>query len=234
LKSEVDIGAHFAKHSVRYHQSVQNANKVLYQNIAAELNQNLDGTVLDIGSGNVFDYDITKLSQVIAVDLAFTADMQNTDKIKYIQGDARHLKDIDDNCCDNVIMRFLLHHIVEKSKTLTDNSVLTSLKESNRVLKPNGKLIIIEMLVRPFIEQAENILYGINYKLLTLIRRPMVRFYSEQKLHTMLKAAGFPKITTKQIHMGKYIDPFGALFPGVIKLPVFLYPARCCSIIAIK
>ena len=234
MKPEVDIGEHFVKHSDKYHQSIQNANSELYKNIAVELNQNLDGTVLDIGSGNVFDYDLAKLNRVIAVDLAFSPDMQNTDKIKYMQGDARDLKDIGNDSCDRVIMRFLLHHIVEKNKPLTDDSVLTSLKESNRVLKTNGKLIIIEMLVLPFIEKAENILYGMNYRLLTLIHRPMIRFYSERNLCTMLKAAGFSQIMIKQIYMGKYVDPFGALFPGVIKLPVFLYPARCCSIIAIK
>ena len=90
------------------------------------------------------------------------------------------------------------------------------------------------MLVLPFIEQTENILYGMNYKLLSLIHRPMIRFYSDRNLQAMLKTAGFSQIVTKQIPMGKYVDPFGALFPGVLKLPVFLYPARCCSIIAIK
>lgn len=234
MKSDVDIRAHFTNHSHRYHQVVRNVNKQLYKNIESELNQNLRGVVLDIGSANVFGYDVNKLQQVIAVDLSFDDETQDSEKIKHIVGDARDLRDIDSDSCDSVIMQFLLHHIVEKSKKLTDNSVLACLKEARRVLKPEGRLIIIEMLVLPFIEFVEDILYAVNHRLLGLINRPMVKFYSKKGLLLKLRSAGFEQIRTKKIAMGKWIDPFGALFPGVVKLPVFLYPAKCCSIIGVK
>lgn len=235
MKSDVYVRAHFAKHSGKYRQTVQNANKPLYKNIGLELDQNLKGIVLDIGNGGVFVYDTARLKQVIAVDLTFDDDVKDDENIKYIIGDARDLNNIESNSCDNVVMQFLLHHIVEKSKAHTDASILTCLKESRRVLKPGGKLIIIEMLVLSLVERIEDVLYGIDYHLLGLINRPMVKFYSKRGLFSRLHAAGFGQIRTKRIDMGsRWIDPCPALLPGVIKLPAFLYPAKCCSIIAAK
>lgn len=234
MKSEVDIGAHFVKQSERYQQVVDGANKELYENIRAELDRNLNGVILDIGNGGVFGYDVDKLERVIAVDLAFDENMQDSEKIKYIRDDARVLKTIESNSCDCVVMQFLVHHIVDENIKLTNDSILASLKEAHRVLKPKGKLIIIEEIVLFFIEYVEDVLYKMNFRLLILINKPMIKFYSEKGLRSRLRSAGFALVTIKKIDQGKWVDPFGGLFPGVVKIPAFLYPAKCCAIIAVK
>jgi ubiquinone/menaquinone biosynthesis C-methylase UbiE len=235
MKSGVDVGNHFSKHSGRYRQTVYDANKQLYKNIGSELNKNLKGVVLDIGNGGIFVYDTDRLERVIAVDLTFDDDVKHSKNIKYVIGDARDLSNIESNSCDGVVMQFLLHHIVEKSKALTDNSILAALKESHRVLNASGRLNIIEMLVFSLVEYAEDMLYGINYRLLALFNKPMVKFYSKKGLLSRLHSAGFHKIDTRQISIGsKWVDPCPALLPGLIKLPTFLYPAKCYSIVAEK
>ncbi|GEM_PF-5155649 len=232
-KSEVNIGEHFFKNSNKYQEVVHGTNKELYQNISIELNRNLEGTVLDIGNGNVFNYNLDKLKQVIAVDIAFK-NMKNTEKIRYIASDARDLSQVQTASCDRIVMQFLIHHMVDQTKNMTDASVSQCFRECHRVLKSDGKLIIIEMLVHPAVEFFENIFYGINYKLLTYLNKPMVKFYSKHELISKLQAAGFGNVSNYEIKMGKWIDPFEALFPGVIKLPRFLYPAESRFICSTK
>ncbi len=224
-KHEVDIGEHFHKHSEQYQEVVHGTNRELYQNISKELNQNLTGTVLDIGNGNVFNYDLDRLERIIAIDIAFK-NMKNTEKITYFTGDARDLRQISSLSCDRIVMQFLVHHIVDRTKTLTDSSLAQCFCECYRVLKPNGKLIIVEMLVHPVVEFFENLLYGFNFRLLSWINKPMIKFYSKLGILSRLKSAGFAEFNDYEIEMGQWIDPFEALFPGAVKLPRFLYPAE--------
>ena len=230
MKPKLDIGSHFAKHSKQYLQAVEGANKELYENIRLELDRNLNGTVLDIGNGGVFGYDVGKLEQIIAVDLAFDENMPDNGKIKYICNDARDLNAIESGSCDCVVMQFIVHHIVDENIKLTDGSVLMSLKETHRVLKPKGKLIIIEEIVHSLLEGLENVFYKMNFNLLRLINKPMIKFYSEKGL----RSEGFDLIAFKKIDQGKWVDPFGGLFPGAIKIPALLFPAKCFAIIVVK
>jgi len=232
-KQEVDIGEHFHKHASEYQEVVHGTNKELYQNISRELNQSLSGTVLDIGNGNVFNYDLSRLEHVIAVDIAFK-NMTSTEKITYVTADARDLRGVKTGSCDRVVMQFLVHHIVNTSKRLTDSSVEQCFSECYRVLKPSGKLMIVEMVVHPVVEFFENLLYRMTYRFLSWVNKPMIKFYSLRGIISRLKGAGFTGWTDGEIEMGKWIDPFEALFPGKIKLPRFLYPAECRLISAQK
>ncbi|MBU0648354.1 class I SAM-dependent methyltransferase [Patescibacteria group bacterium] len=234
MNQEVNIGTHFAKQQNQYQQVVNTVHKEWYQNIQQKLDQNLHGVVLDIGNGGVFGYNLTKLKRIIAIDPAFDETWQNTDKIQHIAGDARHLSTIKDNGCDCVIMQLILHHVVEKNIKLTNESILQSLKEAHRVLKPSGKLIIIEQIVSPTLESIEDIFYPTNFYLLGLFNIPMVKFYSLHHLHSKLHSTDFTQITTKKIHMGQWYDPLGGVLPGIIKIPTWLSPTRCHAIIAIK
>lgn len=226
LKKSVNIGEHFHAHAQKYQDVVRGTNKQLYDNIRKQLDRHLFGTVLDIGNGNVFNYQVEKLEQIIAVDLAFK-NMADTQNIKFFSGDARNLSMVKTKSCDCVVMQFLIHHIVDRTKTLTDVSVMSVLLECRRVLKENGKLIIVEMLVPHFIETMENLLYRFNHALLSCFDKPMIRFYSKQGLFSRLNKAGFHQVTHFEIDVGKWIDPFEGLFPGRVKLPRFLYPAQC-------
>lgn len=229
----VNVGDHFHKVSDSYQQVVLGTNRQLYQNVRLELEKHLRGVVLDIGNGNVFNYDLDRLDKVIAVDLAFR-NMKDSSKVNYFSGDARNLNMAQDHSCDYVLMQFLVHHIVDRNKKMTGDSIARALSECHRVLKIGGKLIIVEMLVTSFVETLENILYSLTYKLLTLLNKPMVKFYSRLGLIARLKKAGFSDIIDYEIDMGKWIDPFEALFPGAMKLPRFLYPAQCRLISSMK
>lgn len=228
----VDIKEHFAKQTKRYKEVVEDTNKELYENIRKELDKNLKGVVLDIGNGGIFNYNTNKLEKIFAIDLAFKS--KEDGKITYIGGDARNLRKIKNNSCDRVVMQFLLHHITERKKEKTYIGLKKSLKEVNRVLKNNGELIIIEMFVNSLVEKLEDVSYDINSMFFSLINKPMLKFYSKKGLIKILNNVGFSKIITKPINIGKYIDPFGGILPGFIKIPRIFYPFKCCMIKAIK
>ena len=236
-KPAVDNRNHFKKQSEIYRQVVESTNKEIYKNVRIELDKNLNGVVLDIGNGNVFAYDVNRLEKVIALDLAFTDDIQDSEKIKHIIGNAVDLRKIDSESFDCVLMQFVIHHIIGKTRKDTDKLVLASLNEAWRVLKRKGKLIIAEMLVHPILEPVENIFYGITSRFLGLLDRPMVKFYSKKSLVSKLYTTNFNQVSFKQIYMSKWsnwYDPLSFIFPGVIKIPGFLFPTKPVVIIALK
>jgi len=226
-KPEADIGKHFSKVTDSYQQAVNSTNQVIYNNVKIELDRNLEGNVLDIGNGGIFNYDTIQLSQVTAVDLSFADNQPERGNIRFIAGDARNLDKIESGSIDCVVMQYLLHHIVGKTPAETKEFVLTSLRETHRVLKPGGKLLIAEINVRPFIEVIENILYRMTFSALRFLNRPMINFYSKNGIVSRLNLSGFHQIDIKEINMGKWCDPLSGLFPGIIKIPIFLFPARC-------
>ena len=232
----VDTKDHFAKHQKKYKEVIERGNKYLYKNIREELDKNLQGVVLDIGNGGVFNYNTKKLKKIIAVDLVFKSlkGLKDTNKIRYIAGDARNLKKIKKNSCNSVVMQFLLHHITDADIKKTYKGIEKSLKESQRVLKKKGELLIIEMVVGPFFEKLENAFYNLNSFLFSLINKPMITFYSKDSLCGLLKKAGFRKIYTKHIYVGKYLQPCGGICPHFIKIPSIFYPMNCYMIKGVK
>jgi SAM-dependent methyltransferase len=228
-----NIREHFIKTSKKYQEVVHNANSQMYANIRERLNKELKGVVLDIGNGNVFNYDLERIESLIAYDLSFQ-NVQDSDKVKYITGDARQLVDIKTHSCDRVVLQFLLHHIVDSKKDVTNASAQRCLQECWRVLNSNGELIIVEMIIHPISESVQMFFYEHVFKFLSWMNKPMTRFYSRKRLKTMFAAAGFRGTDFSRVNIGKWIDPFEALFPGVVKIPSVLYPAACQFITAKK
>lgn len=234
-KNEIDVGEYFSKYSEDYNADIYGPLQEACWNVRKVLDKRLYGTILDIGNGGVFFYNTNALEKIIAVDLAYPKEIQNTEKITFYSGDARDLSFLETEKVDCVLMQFLLHHIVEKTRKQTDESLTKLFAETRRVLKPNGRLIIVESVVFPIFESFENVFYALNSYILRLLNKPMVKFYSKWSLMSYIKKEGFSHLEFKKISLGERWIPLApALFPGKFIVPPWLYPTRFCCITASK
>ena len=229
------VEQHFAKYSGQYYKNVHMSLRLLYQNIGVSISEQLKGSVLDIGNGGVFFYNTEPLEKITAVDIAYPHQMMNTEKISFITGDARDLHFLADETYDCILMQFLLHHIVESTRQQTEDVLLSIFQESFRLLKRGGKIVIIESIVNSFVEVWENLFYTFHASILHALNRPMVKFYSLKSLTELLKRSRFAEVQIQKIPIGnKWIPLAPALFPGILKVPPYLFPTRFYRIVSTK
>ena len=104
--------------------------------------------LIDIGNGGVFDYDVDLVPNIQALDL-FLDDIDTSSYPRHITfktGSALEIPE-DKESFDGAIMVMLLHHLVGKTVDESLNNIRIAIREAIRVLRPGGKLIIIESCV---------------------------------------------------------------------------------------
>lgn len=101
-----------------------------------------DGTVVDIGAGYCEFINNIRAKRRIAVDL--NPGVRNFAKpdVELINDSCTAIRDLDDECADVVFMSNFLEHLSSK------DLVLATLRESKRILRANGRLIILQPNIR--------------------------------------------------------------------------------------
>jgi demethylmenaquinone methyltransferase / 2-methoxy-6-polyprenyl-1,4-benzoquinol methylase len=127
-------------------------------------------------------------------------------QIQYINGDATALP-LPDACCDVVSIAFGIRNVQQPERAL---------KEFRRILRPNGRLIVLEFSepTNPLIRAMNRLYTGKIMPLTaTLISRDrsgayrylpksIGTFWDRKKMTTMLQAAGFAKVTQHPMTFG--------------------------------
>ena len=189
----------------------------LYRNIAQALQPNLKGVVTDFGNGGIINYDTSGLSKVICIDIINEQKDLSESRIDHIYGDFYNLKLERDSDC--FLAQFLLHHLTD------DEKVLSSLRNIKGKLNPDGKLIVVEIDLPPWVERMQAILLPALKRVLSLMHKPQIRFFSSGRLIRLLEDAGFENISLQTIPIGKKVSPAPVLFPRM-QIPGKLYPFR--------
>jgi hypothetical protein len=116
-----------------------------------------------------------------------------------------------------------------------DRKLKKSLIKVKELLNENGILIVGEVAIPRFIEFIQNRLRPIMSGILSLLKKPEVRFFSRKTLANFLVESGFENIEISDIGIGKKVVPAPVLFPK-LKIPGKLYPfkiilveARACQ-----
>lgn len=200
----------------KYKQDVESIDT--YAAIYSALSEQLGSVdyLLDIGNGGVFDYQTSLIKKIIGLDLFLDSLPKNIalpSNVEMVQGSAL---DIPENLIefDGVVMVMLIHHLVGSSISACLENVKKSISEAYKVLKPGGKIIIMESCVPEWFYRFEKIVYKpTSFLIERFINHPSTLQYPSPFLLRLIKEAGFKDTSAKNVPLGKYVLQFGVKFP---------------------
>jgi SAM-dependent methyltransferase len=183
----------------------------------------LRGRVADVGSGGVVNYSCDAITELVLVDIS-------TDYPNHVAlpasavlktGSAVSLP-LANGAHDCLLMQMLVHHLAEGDFSTTRARSQAAFCEAFRVLKPGGKIVVIESTVSAGFEIAERILFPLTRRLLQLIGHPMVLQWTPVRLCAFAREAGFTDIRPTCIPRGRWMIFLGRRMPTLV-VPVTLY-----------
>lgn len=189
----------------------------------------LRGRVVDVGSGGVVNYSCDEITELVLVDIS-------TEYLNHVAlptgavsktGTAVSLP-LEDGGYDCLLMQMLVHHLAEGDYSTTRERSQTAFHEAYRVLKPGGKIVVIESVVNRCFELAERVSFPLTRRLLRLIGHPMVLQWTPARLREFAREAGFAEIRSTRIPRGRWMIFLGRRWPTLL-VPVNLY-----KIVAVK
>ena len=189
------------------------------------------GRLLDIGNGGVLVYDSSQMKEVIGLDLFLDnlpAGIIFPENVRMVQGSALDIpKDLKD--FDGVVMVMLIHHLVGKTVNDSISNTRQLLSETRRVLRPGGKLVIMESCIPNWFFTFEKIVFEpATWVIEKLIKHPSTLQYSPDFLFDLIEEAGFQNVKKEFVPKGKHVIQYGFKVPSWITpvVPV-LFTADC-------
>jgi SAM-dependent methyltransferase len=191
------------------------------------------GHLIDIGNGGVFVYDTAGVEAITAIDLFFdrlppdiiARYFPNNARAK--QGSALALPEPD--CSgDMVLMVMLLHHLSGNDWHESWSNAQAALAEGLRVLRPGGRLLIVESCVPNWFFQFEKPAFRLLSRVTrTVLSHPItIQFPVGMIAEELAKSCA--DVSVYKIPKGRFILQFG------VKTPSFLTPAQPYAIEATK
>lgn len=201
----------------------------VYKYSSLTVNQTIDGVkeLLDVGNGGLINYDASKAGSIVALDL-FLEEGRKSEypNVKFQNGSALAMP-FDSNRFDMVLMQNLLHHVIGDSVGESKELLRKVLKESYRVLKPGGRLLIIESTIPSWFYFIEAALFPLFLRLNPL-KHPATFQYTAEQIRKRAEIEGFSLLEYLYIPKGKYIIQLGFKFPSA------LTPVRVMKLLLLK
>lgn len=216
----------FDKNADRYRKVIENQDFVKQSSLSNVLSSLLTGNILDIGNGGIVDYDPGHANSLFSLDKSFNM-LKRGDPIlsgRSICGDLKNLP-IKKGSFDVILCKYLFHHLVKGTIKETENYQRDCLKQILQVLRPNGKVIIVENCISRWIEWIELSGFSLWQNIFSWLGFPMLRFFSLQQLSFLLRSTGFTDLHVHRIHLKKSwkFIPFLTSFPW-FRIPAKFYP----------
>lgn len=216
---------YFENLSADYVRLIVESQAHIYRNINPVLTRRVSGRVLTIGSGSVMNFAATHASQVVCLDLSenMLRQLNPPEKVVRVCADAQFLP-FEPVCFDFVVVPFIIHHLAQDSIPETDLAVSLMFKEASRMLRRNGRIIVTDLFIPAMLEAFERSLYGPAVKMLNRRMKPMMYFYSVDRLRELLHDAGLRIDFDQKVQIKEKIMP--TLLLPKFKVPASYHPAR--------
>lgn len=233
VKSSAREYGYFDTHAESYAEEIMAIQPVFYENTAKLINSAIrcSASVLDIGNGGVVNYAFSHLERLVCGDLTVSQraarKYEQFENISFVEADILKLHGYSDGEFDTVIVSAVIHHLAVSTLSETHETVDRAIKECLRVLKPGGRLLIIESTVNRAFEIAERLLYPVMQAFFKAVKFDTVYQYSARSLLKKLSALGLV-VEHARIDVGPYIWIMGK------KLPTFLMPCGAVWVVMEK
>jgi ubiquinone/menaquinone biosynthesis C-methylase UbiE len=231
-KGAVPVKGYFRKICSDYQKSVEKESIAgVHQRIQEQVNPQLHGVVLDLGSGGVTSFRSDRVTGLISMDnvLEFLKNSRNPDA-RSVCGDVLAIP-LGSRSVDVVIMQHVIHHLTAPSYTQNARNVGQAISETSRILKSGGTVHLIDSFTPAAWERLQIWAYPVSYRALRLAGKPMVFFLSARYLSRLLELNNLAVDRIQKIDWGEMAEASQALFPW-LKFPLKYTPMACLLISA--
>ena len=215
----------FRTHLQSYSQNVQQLDT--YLRIRTSIEEAISGTesLLDVGNGGVFDYDTSLARKIVALDLfleELPQDYTRPANATLKNGSALDIPEPSESF-DAVLMVMLLHHLVGNTTRESVQNVRRALVEAYRVLRPGGKLVVIESCVSKSFFAFERLVFPLAAPLIhAAMQHPATLQYPASFLQNLITEETGQILEVTKIPLGRWVLQFGVKVPSVLS-PVMPY-----------
>jgi SAM-dependent methyltransferase len=154
----------------------------------------LEGTVLEIGSGCISDFQEGKYRRYVALDLSLKMlrKLEAAERVEAVCGDA-HALPFGTEAFDLIICRSVLHHLNPDGRDVDEmeGRLENVFREARRISKPEAGLVVIEPCLSPFLEAVERFLAPLVRRLMRALGLPYVFLFSAATWTRLLDRAGW-------------------------------------------
>jgi ubiquinone/menaquinone biosynthesis C-methylase UbiE len=191
------------------------------------------GSLLDIGNGGVFPYDTSGVGQITALDLFLGSLPPELLRSHFPQnavakeGSALSIPEAD-NSFDMVLMVMLLHHLAGKDWRASWRNAQTAIAEAWRVLRPGGRLLIVESCIPQWFFAFERPAFSLLTRMFkSVLSHPITIQYPVAMIEAELRQKS-QSLKVEKIPKGSAVLQFG------FKVPSFMTPVQVFALEAKK